>query len=156
MGGAVPPFPQYAFIAWCLVRGSTGTTFFLYLYPSNSGTRLWKATGPKPWQAGDVIFLFLQQTANHGTQYCIKISRTCRLERELQTVRLSATRCSCIAILWVSLVSFATINLCVVSQRVIIVVYFVIDSFRKILDTPSYNIAKYSNICTVCVCECVV
>jgi hypothetical protein len=33
------------------------------------------------------------------------------LERELQMVELSATRCSCIAILWVSLVSFATITL---------------------------------------------
>jgi hypothetical protein len=26
MGGAVPPLPQYAFMAWCSVRGSTGTT----------------------------------------------------------------------------------------------------------------------------------
>jgi hypothetical protein len=25
MGGAVPPLPQYAFMAWCSVRGSTGT-----------------------------------------------------------------------------------------------------------------------------------
>jgi hypothetical protein len=42
-------------------------------------------------------------------------------------VQLSATRCSCIAILWVSLVSFAAITLCVGSQRVFIVVsvYFV-------------------------------
>jgi hypothetical protein len=40
-------------------------------------------------------------------------------------VQLSATRCSCIAILWVSLVSFAAITLCVASQRVFIVVYFV-------------------------------
>jgi hypothetical protein len=47
---------------------------------------------------------------------------------------------SCIAILWVSLVSFTAIPLCVASQRVfIIVVYFVIDSVRKLLDTPSYN-----------------
>jgi hypothetical protein len=54
-------------------------------------------------------------------------------------VQLSATRCSCIAILWVSLVSFAAITLCVASQRVFIaVVYFVIDSVRKLLDTPSY------------------
>jgi len=29
MGGAVPLFPQYAFMAWCSVRGSTGTTFYL-------------------------------------------------------------------------------------------------------------------------------
>jgi len=26
MGGAVPPLPQYAFMAWCSVGGSTGTT----------------------------------------------------------------------------------------------------------------------------------
>jgi hypothetical protein len=25
MGGAVPPLPQYAFMSWCSVRGSTGT-----------------------------------------------------------------------------------------------------------------------------------
>jgi hypothetical protein len=36
-------------------------------------------------------------------------------------------------------VSFATINLCVASQRVFIfVVYFVIDSDRKIMNTSSY------------------
>jgi hypothetical protein len=59
--------------------------------------------------------------------------------RELQMVQLSATRCSCIAILSVSLVSFAAITLCVASQRVIpkVSLYFVIDSVRKILDTPS-------------------
>jgi hypothetical protein len=44
-------------------------------------------------------------------------------------------------------VSFVAINLCVGSQRVFIVVsvYFVIDSVRKLSDTPSY----------VCVCVCV-
>jgi hypothetical protein len=37
-------------------------------------------------------------------------------------------------------VSFAAITLCVASQRVLIVVsvYFVIDSVRKLLDTSSY------------------
>jgi hypothetical protein len=52
-----------------------------------------------------------------------KSFRTGRLEggRELQMAQLSAIRCSCIAILWVSLVSFAAINLCVASQRVLIV-----------------------------------
>jgi hypothetical protein len=37
-------------------------------------------------------------------------------------------------------VSFAAITLCVASQRVFIVVsvYFVIDSVRKLLETPSY------------------
>jgi hypothetical protein len=64
--------------------------------------------------------------------------RTGRLERELQMVQLSATRCRRIAILWVSPVSFAAITLCVASQRVFIVVYFVIDTARKLLYTPSY------------------
>jgi hypothetical protein len=69
-----------------------------------------------------------------------KTFRTGRLERELQMVQLSATRCSCNAILWVSLVSFAAITLCVASQQVFVAVYvyFVIDSVRKLLDTASY------------------
>jgi hypothetical protein len=77
-----------------------------------------------------------------------KSFQTGRLERELQTVQLSATRCNCIAILWVSLVSFATIILCVASQRVfvvVVVVYFVIDSVRKLLDTPSYDKSLWDN-----------
>jgi hypothetical protein len=53
-------------------------------------------------------------------------------------VQLSASRCSCIAILLVSLVSFAAITLCVASHRVFVVVDFVIDSVRKLLDIPSY------------------
>jgi hypothetical protein len=61
-------------------------------------------------------------------------------------VILSAARCSCIAILWVSLVSFAAITLCVAFQRVFIVVsvHFVIDSVRKLLDTSSYGHGKVS------------
>jgi hypothetical protein len=60
------------------------------------------------------------------------------LERELQMVQLfSNNRCSCITSLWVSLVSFAAIILCVASQRVFFVlVYFVIDSGWKLLDAP--------------------
>jgi hypothetical protein len=71
-----------------------------------------------------------------------KSFRTGRLERELQMVQLSATRCSCIVILWVSLVSFAAITLCVASQRVFIVIHFVIASVRKLLDTPSYTVLR--------------
>jgi hypothetical protein len=77
-----------------------------------------------------------------------KSFRTGRLERELQTVQLSATTCSYIAILWVSLMSLAAITLCVASQRVFIVVtvvYFVMDSVQKILDTPSYFITALTN-----------
>jgi hypothetical protein len=55
-------------------------------------------------------------------------------------VQLSGTRCNCIAILWVSLVNLSAITRYVASQRVFIVVsvYFVADSVRKLLDTPSY------------------
>jgi hypothetical protein len=68
-----------------------------------------------------------------------KSFRTGRLERELEMVQLSAIRCSCIAILWASLVSFAALALYVASQRVfIVVVFFVIGLVRKFLDTPSY------------------
>jgi hypothetical protein len=83
----------------------------------------------------------VQRSGTNGT--CEGVSRsfrTDRLERELQMVQLSATRCSCIAILWVSLVSSAAITLCVASQRVFIVVYFVRDTVLKLLDTPSYHL----------------
>jgi hypothetical protein len=55
--------------------------------------------------------------------------------------QLSTTERSCIAILCVSLVNFFIVTLCVASQLVFIVVsvYFVIDSVRKLLDTPSYD-----------------
>jgi hypothetical protein len=40
-------------------------------------------------------------------------------------------------------VSFAAITLCVASQRVfVVVVYFVIDSVRKLLGTPSYIVTR--------------
>jgi hypothetical protein len=62
----------------------------------------------------------------------------------MQMVQLSATRRSCIATMRISLVSFSTITLCAASQRVFIVVsiYFVIDSVRKLLDTPSCVCAR--------------
>jgi hypothetical protein len=40
----------------------------------------------------------------------------------LQMIQLSATMCICIAILWVIIVSFASIIRCVASQRVFVVV----------------------------------
>jgi hypothetical protein len=45
-----------------------------------------------------------------------KCFRTGRVERAQQMVQLCAIRCSFIAILWVSLVSFAVITLCVAFQ----------------------------------------
>jgi hypothetical protein len=84
-----------------------------------------------------------------------KSFRNGRLEWGLQMIQLSATRCSCIAILWVSLVSFAAITLCVASQWlfvvvvvVVVVVYFFIDSVRKLLYTPSYSVPVFSILTT--------
>jgi hypothetical protein len=62
-------------------------------------------------------------------------------------------------------VSFATIILCVASQRVfvvvvvvvVVVVDFFMDSVRKLLDIPSYvcmYVCMYVFVC-VCVCVCV-
>jgi len=40
-------------------------------------------------------------------------------------------------------VSFAAVSLCVASQRAfVVVVYFVVDSVRKLLDTPSYKVPE--------------
>jgi hypothetical protein len=100
-------------------------------------------------------FFFPVCVPQHGPVAAIyegvsKSFRTGHLERKLQMVQLSATRCSCIAISWVSLVSFAIINLCVASQLVFIVVYFIIDSVRKVLDTHSYALSNLSlTICLV-------
>jgi hypothetical protein len=85
----------------------------------------------------EVHLLHIGRTHTYKGVY--KSFRTGHMERELQMIELSATRCSCIAILWVSLVSFVAITLCVASQRVFIVVDFVINSVRKLLDTASYE-----------------
>jgi hypothetical protein len=47
-------------------------------------------------------------------------------------------------------VSFAAIILCVTSQQVIpkVSVYFVIDSVRKLLDTPSYFKGRHMHTLT--------
>jgi hypothetical protein len=43
--------------------------------------------------------------------------------------------------------SFAAITVCIASQRVFIVVYFVIDSVRKLLDTPSDELENIKASC---------
>jgi hypothetical protein len=80
--------------------------------------------------------------------------RTGRLERELETVQLSGTSCSCIAILWVSLVSFAAITLRVASKRAIpkVSLYFVMIQYGNFWIYPRtfnnggliYGRAKYA------------
>jgi hypothetical protein len=67
---------------------------------------------------------------------CIQKFPDGRMERELQMVQLSATRCSYIATLWASLVSFAPISLCVASQLVFIS-----------LSTQSGNFWIHSRLC---------
>jgi hypothetical protein len=79
-----------------------------------------------------------------ATLICESVSksfRTGRLERELQMVQLSTTRCSYIAILWVSLVSFAAITLCIASQPVFVVisVYFVMNQSGNFWILPVHN-----------------
>jgi len=95
-------------------------------------------------------------SASHGTPNCESYEVVC----VCVCVCVNARRCiqkfpdwlpgvrtangySCLplgaVILWVSLMNFATIILCAASQRVFIaIVYFVIDSVRKLLDTLSY------------------
>jgi hypothetical protein len=89
----------------------------------------WPQLSTKPWSR--ILYLIKHYTMNKY-EGVSKIFRTGRLERKLQMVQLSATRCTCIAIFWVSLVSFATVIFCVASQRVIpkVSIYFVIDSVR--------------------------
>jgi len=94
------------------------------------------------------IYFTTTEKEYYFTTGCFRASFpiSCKYEavsRNFRTGRLeqvSATRCSCIAILSLSLVSFASINLCVASQRVFVFVsvYFVIAPVRKLLDTPSY------------------
>jgi hypothetical protein len=69
--------------------------------------------------------LFLDEGTVRMYESVSKSFRTNRLKRELLMVQLSATRCSYIAILGVSLMSFAAITLCVASERVFIVIVFI-------------------------------
>jgi hypothetical protein len=73
------------------------------------------------------------------TQGCIKKFPDWPPGARTANVQPSATTYSCITILWFSLVSFAAVTLYVASQPefIVISVYFVIDSVRKLLDTPS-------------------
>jgi len=72
--------------------------------------------------------------------------QTGRLEWELQMLQLSATICSCITILWVSLVSLFVITLSVTSQRLfIVVVYFVMTQSRNFWIHPHTTLLPVCN-----------
>jgi hypothetical protein len=153
---------QYIFMAWYLVKHRDNSTFTFTCY-SNGWSEcvavtefVIASTGPfvpqivlnlfvslRIWKVHWVDTKCLRQALQHVMKllfYVIyegssKSFRTGRLEQELQMVQFFASRCNGIAILWVSLVSSAAITLCVASQGVF-VVDFVIDSVRKLLDTP--------------------
>jgi hypothetical protein len=93
-----------------------------------------------------LVALFFQRRYIRG--YIQKFPDWSPGARTANGTALSDTRCSCIAILWVSLVSFAAITLRIISQQVFIVVrvYFVIDSVRKFLDTPSYVLFEHRKV----------
>jgi hypothetical protein len=156
MSGAIPPLPQYAFsfqipsysLLRCIWKEVTWSNMYSLLAEVTVPMNAFSFKMLSHLQSEQTYALISvtkrihceEMSTSVVIQDCVSKSvRTGRLERELQMVQLSATRCSCIAILWVSLVSFAAITLCVASQRVFIVVsvYFVIDSVRKLLDTPS-------------------
>jgi hypothetical protein len=135
--------PSYVPLAWLPVAFASSLTRWaniasivnLFL-PSNNEIMKLECKASKNWHS-------VRSTVSICSDKYEGVSksfRTGHLERELQMVQLSATVCSCNAILWVSLVSFAAITLCVVSQWLIpkVSVYFVTDSLRKLLDTPLY------------------
>jgi hypothetical protein len=113
--------------------------FVIFLSPSNA----LKCTTPPPTTSLPtkpfMMIFHSRSTLCKKYEGVSKSFRSGRLEWELQMVQLSATRCSYIAVLWVILVSFIAITLCVASQRLIpnLSAYFFIDSVRKLLDTPS-------------------
>jgi hypothetical protein len=83
-----------------------------------------------------------------GLRGCIQKFPDWPLGARLQMVQLSATRCSCIAILRVSLVSFVAITFCVASQRAFVVVYLVMtqsqySSFTNVRREAHLNIYEF-------------
>jgi hypothetical protein len=95
-------------------------------------------------------FCTQEDSSQRGTYESVSKSfRTGRLERELQMVQLSATRCSCIAILWVGLVSFAAITLCVASQRVFIIIIIIIIIVVYFVMTQSGNLWIHPHNATI-------
>jgi hypothetical protein len=89
-----------------------------------------------------LLWIELRSSRPQPSDYGVSKSfRTSLLERELQMVQLFATKCSCIAVLRVSVASFAAITLCVASQRV-----FVVDvNFVTSPETFGYTLVYWLN-----------
>jgi hypothetical protein len=120
-----PPTPGWVIVEWIVVFCSNppltsvssysctcvSTRLFFSYFISSSDVFAFRNSG---------LLYRLHPTKNKTYEAVSKSFRTGHLERELHMVQLSATRCSCVA-----------------SQRVfIVIVYFVIDSVRKLFDTP--------------------
>jgi hypothetical protein len=119
MSGDIPPIPNTPSRCGAQFKRKQGDNFTFYLILNRWCINLY--TDPNTKFNWDLFSNFGYKTSwrmegltHHPTYKVVtKSFRTGRLERELQMVQLSATRCSCMAILWVSLVSFAAITLCV-------------------------------------------
>jgi hypothetical protein len=80
-----------------------------------------------------------------------KSFRTGRLERELQTVQLSATRCSCIAILWISLVSFVATTFVLLLNGCLLVCSSFLGSTAQLRPwPPPQNPTEFVYYCYCC------
>jgi hypothetical protein len=112
---------------------------FIKVHPSTGAVILKPLINLQLRMASFYCIAMLLHTLTKLYEGVSKSFQTGHLELELQMVQLSAIRCNYITNFWVSLVSFAAITLSVASQQVfIVVIYFIIDSVRKLLDTPSY------------------
>jgi hypothetical protein len=93
----------------------------------------------------DVATIFTYSPPPRIDEGVIKIFRTGHLERELQMLQFFGTRCSCTAILWVSIVSFAAITLCVASERVVYYYYYCCCfSYRLSPETFGYTLVHFN------------
>jgi hypothetical protein len=136
---AIPPLPQYASIVWCSVikehRDNFNFTYVLFVcknrFPTQQSSNESQAclcmicTISSNSECLHAEFIILYFCVYVCVCVCVYDGLSKRFRTghvELQMVQLFATRCSCIAILWVSLVSFSAITLCVASRRVFIVV----------------------------------
>jgi hypothetical protein len=123
-------------------------TFWFHTRQGISWLVEWLSASEQGLSSVELVILYNKKS---NVRFVPKSFPTGCLERELQVVQLSAIRCSCIAILWVSLASFTGITLFVASQRVFVVVFlFRYDSVRKLLDIPSYVfiLVKYDILST--------
>jgi hypothetical protein len=110
LSGLESPSVPFQGALFSVARRKTHNRFFVFIV-----CNLWNSLPGLTWS--------VLVTALNVMNTYERVSRSFRtglLERELQMIQLSATSCNCIAVLWISLVSFAAVTLCVASQRVLL------------------------------------